>query len=83
MFVGAHVLLHALAAHTKGRRQHVFLMSQYRSAFQIKIMGSRTRVNEREQGLKYGIYRGGAFLRADVGGELKNISGCSEGVHGG
>lgn len=49
MFVGAHVLLHALAARTKGR-QHVFLMSQYRSAFQIKIMGSRARVNEREQG---------------------------------
>lgn len=29
---------------------HVFLMSQYRSAFQIKIMGTRAGVNERDGG---------------------------------
>lgn len=57
VFVGTHAFL--LAAHTSVCCKHVFLMSQYRSAFQIKIMGSRVRVNERERGLKYGIHRWG------------------------
>lgn len=54
-------------------RSHVFLMSQYRSAFQIKIMGSRAGM--KEKGVcgrciqSWG--RGTTFLRPDVGGKLK------------
>lgn len=48
-------------AHVHVCRSHVFLMSQYRSAFQIKIMGSRARVNERERGR-------GAWSMVSIGG---------------
>lgn len=50
MFVGMHRPKYVLSAHMHVCCQHVFLMSQYSSAFQIKIMGSRARVNERERG---------------------------------
>ena len=73
-----HLRMH-YPAHVHVCRSHVFLMSQYRSAFQIKIMGSRARVNERERGrgawsmvsIGGASGGGGTFLRPDVGGKLK------------
>lgn len=50
MFVCTHAPIYVLSAHVHVCCRHVFLMSQYRSAFQIKIMGSRARLNERETG---------------------------------
>ncbi len=59
-------------------------MSQCRSAFQIKIMGSRARVNKgvRRRGWSMVSIGGeeGTFLRPDVGGKLKISPAFLEGV---